>query len=81
MARDEDDSWKTIIKSKGIRVVSVISGLGENPEIAKIFIKHARDVAQDNQIGLQIMTKRIGFGPMQKRGLNLFCFWPYFLSL
>lgn len=52
MAGDEDDSWKTIFKSKGIEVITVIAGLGENPEIGKILIQHIKDVARDNQIGL-----------------------------
>ena len=52
MAGDEDDSWKTIFKSKGIEVITVIQGLGENPEIGKILIQHIKDVARDNQIGL-----------------------------
>ena len=52
MAGDEDDSWKTIFKSKGIEVITVIQGLGENPEAGKILIQHIKDVARDNQIGL-----------------------------
>lgn len=52
MAGNEDDSWKTTFKSKGIKVITVIHGLGENPEIAKIFIQYIKDVARDNQIGL-----------------------------
>lgn len=52
MAGDEDDSWKTIFKSKGIEVITVIQGLGENPEAGKILIQHIKDVAKDNQIGL-----------------------------
>lgn len=52
MAGDEDDSWKTAIKAKGIKVITEVQGLGENPEIAKIFIQHIKDAALDNQIGL-----------------------------
>jgi len=52
MAGDEDDSWKKIIESKGIKVIPVIQGLGENAGVAKIFIQHIKDVAGDNQIGL-----------------------------
>ena len=52
MAGDEDDSWKTIFKSKGIEVITVIQGLGENPEAGKILIQHIKDVAKDNQIDL-----------------------------
>jgi len=52
MAGDEDDSWKTTIKSKGIKVITVIHGLGESSEIGKILIQHIKDVARDNKIGL-----------------------------
>jgi len=52
MAGDEDDSWKTAIKAKGIKVITEVQGLGENPEVSKIFIQHIKDVAQDNQIDL-----------------------------
>ncbi|NCO53411.1 MAG: sirohydrochlorin cobaltochelatase, partial [Deltaproteobacteria bacterium] len=51
MAGDEDDSWKTTFKSKGIEVITVIAGLGENPEIGNILIQHIKDCARDNQIG------------------------------
>ena len=50
MAGDDDGSWKRIIESKGIEVITEIHGLGENPEIAKIFIEHIKDVIRDNQI-------------------------------
>jgi sirohydrochlorin cobaltochelatase len=52
MAGDEEDSWKTIIESMGINVVPVVSGLGENSEIADILIGHIKDVAKDNNIKL-----------------------------
>jgi sirohydrochlorin cobaltochelatase len=52
MAGDEDDSWKTAIKAKGIKVVTEVQGLGENPEVSKIFIQHIKDVAKDNRIDL-----------------------------
>ncbi|MDO8785407.1 MAG: sirohydrochlorin cobaltochelatase, partial [Syntrophales bacterium] len=52
MAGDEDGSWKKTLESKGIEVIPVIKGLGENPEIGKIFIRHIRDVARDNEVEL-----------------------------
>jgi len=52
MAGNDSDSWKMVIKSKGIKVVPVIHGLGENNDIAKIFVQHIRDVARDNDIQL-----------------------------
>lgn len=52
MAGDEEGSWKTTFKSKGIKVITVIHGLGEDSEIARIFIQHIKDVARDNEIEL-----------------------------
>ncbi len=52
MAGDEEDSWKNIIKSKGIKVYPILHGLGENSHIARIFVQHIKDVAQDNDISL-----------------------------
>jgi len=51
MAGDEDDSWKKVMQSKGVKVVSVLQGMGENPGIAKIYVQHIKDVARDNNIG------------------------------
>ena len=53
MAGDEADSWKNIIKSKGIKVVPITKGIGENPAIAEIFVSHIKDVARDNQVVLK----------------------------
>ncbi len=50
MAGKGDDSWKNVIKSHGIRVITVIHGIGENPAIGQILIQHIRDVARDNHI-------------------------------
>ncbi|MBW1731124.1 MAG: sirohydrochlorin cobaltochelatase [Deltaproteobacteria bacterium] len=52
MAGNDSDSWKMVIKSKGIKVITVIHGLGENNDIANIFVQHIRDVAKDNNIEL-----------------------------
>ena len=52
MAGDEEDSWKTLIKAKKIKVITVVRGLGENPEVSKIFVQHLKDVAKDNHIEL-----------------------------
>ena len=53
MAGDEKDSWKNVIKSHGIEVYPVLKGLGENDRIAKIFVKHIKDVARANHISLR----------------------------
>lgn len=52
MAGDGDDSWKMIIQSKGIQVIPVTKGIGENPAIASIYVSHIKDVARDNNIEL-----------------------------
>ncbi len=52
MAGDEDDSWKKTFEALGVKVTPVLEGLGQNPDIVKIFIQHIKDVAKDNQIEL-----------------------------
>ncbi|RLB84326.1 MAG: sirohydrochlorin cobaltochelatase [Deltaproteobacteria bacterium] len=52
MAGKDDDSWKNVIKAHGITVITVIHGIGENPEIGKILIRHIKDAARDNKIKL-----------------------------
>jgi sirohydrochlorin cobaltochelatase len=52
MAGDEDDSWKMVIQDKGIKVIPVTKGIGENPAIAAIYVNHIKDVAKDNDIEL-----------------------------
>ncbi len=46
LAGDEEDSWKTLLEEKGYNVSCILEGLGENPEIHKIFVKHAQIVEQ-----------------------------------
>ena len=53
MAGDEDDSWKNIIKARGIKVIPVTKGIGENTAIAEIYVGHIKDVARDNHITLK----------------------------
>lgn len=53
MAGDEDNSWKNMIHAKGIKVITVTKGIGENPAIAGIYVEHIKDVARDNHITLQ----------------------------
>ncbi len=52
MAGDDDDSWKMVLKSKGINVITVTKGLGENSKIADIYINHIKDVAKESDINL-----------------------------
>lgn len=50
MAGDEEDSWKTVLNAGGIEVIPAVQGLGENPEIGRIYIRHIRDAARDSGI-------------------------------
>jgi len=50
MAGDEPDSWKNVISKKGIKVVPVTRGIGENNRIAAIYVEHIKDAAKDNGI-------------------------------
>jgi sirohydrochlorin cobaltochelatase len=50
MAGDEPDSWKSVISKKGIKVIPVTKGIGENNQIAEIYVEHIKDAAQDNGI-------------------------------
>ena len=43
---EEDDSWKSILSSKGYHVDSHIMGMGEIPEIRNIFIEHAKEAQE-----------------------------------
>jgi sirohydrochlorin cobaltochelatase len=45
MAGDEEDSWKSILESKGYSVTPIVKGLGEYPEIQQIFVRHVAEAA------------------------------------
>jgi sirohydrochlorin cobaltochelatase len=40
MAGDDEDSWKSILEGRGFTVTPVLRGLGEYPEIQRIYIRH-----------------------------------------
>jgi len=40
MAGEEEDSWKSILEAEGYTVTPVLKGLGEYPEIQRIFARH-----------------------------------------
>lgn len=44
MAGDEPDSWKSILTKEGFICKPIIKGLGENPEIVKIYIEHLKEI-------------------------------------
>lgn len=43
MASDEDDSWKSLFEEAGFEVSCVLEGLGQDYEIAEIYVKHTQD--------------------------------------
>jgi sirohydrochlorin cobaltochelatase len=47
MAGSEEDSWKSRLEKAGYRVETVISGLGENPEIRAAYVERARAAAKE----------------------------------
>lgn len=42
MAGDDEDSWRSVFEANGYSVTCLLRGLGENKEIQKIYIEHAR---------------------------------------
>lgn len=44
MAGDGEDSWRVILEKEGFEVTCILEGLGENPDIRKIFIEHINAV-------------------------------------
>lgn len=42
MAGDDDESWKSVFEKAGYEVVPVLRGLGELPEIQKLYVAHAQ---------------------------------------
>lgn len=46
MAGDDEDSWKSIMQSEGVRVDCVMRGLGELDEWADIYVRHIREVME-----------------------------------
>ncbi len=42
MAGDEDDSWKSVFEKAGYKVEPVIEGLGQLPDIQKIYVAHTK---------------------------------------
>jgi sirohydrochlorin cobaltochelatase len=45
-------SWQSILTREGLTVIPVLSGLGEQPAVARIFVDHAADAAADAGIEL-----------------------------
>ncbi len=53
MAGPDKDSWKSRLEDRGIEVIPVLHGLGENDAIADIFVRHAAEAAADAGIVLK----------------------------
>ena len=47
LAGDEEDSWKSRLEEMGYAVRCVLEGLGENPALRAIFVRHAMEAAQE----------------------------------
>ena len=43
MVGDEEDSWKTVFKSEGFEVETVLRGLGEYEAIQAMYVAHVGD--------------------------------------
>lgn len=53
MAGDEPDSWKNIISGAGVKVVTVLEGLGDKPHVRKLFVDHLKDAAEKSGVELK----------------------------
>ncbi len=51
MAGVQDDSWKSVFNAEGIEVRCIMQGLGDNPGIRDIFIRHLREADRLDQNG------------------------------
>jgi sirohydrochlorin cobaltochelatase len=47
MAGDDDDSWKSVLESRGYQVECVIKGLGQLESIQKIYVDHVTAAISD----------------------------------
>ena len=45
MAGEDEDSWKNVLTREGYTVTCLMRGLGESPEIQKLFADHALEAA------------------------------------
>lgn len=53
MAGPEKDSWKSRLEKEGISVEPYLHGMGENDEVAQIYVRHAADAAREAGIKLK----------------------------
>jgi len=53
MAGQQPDSWKSMLEKEGMTVLPYLRGMGENAQLAQIFVNHAADAAGDAGIVLK----------------------------
>ena len=53
LAGPGEDSWRAILERQAIEVIPVLSGLGEEPAFARIFVDHAVEAAADAGLELR----------------------------
>ena len=53
LAGPGEDSWRAILERQVIEVIPVLSGLGEEPAFARIFVDHAAEAAADAGLELR----------------------------
>lgn len=53
MAGPDADSWKSILEKEGMKVIPYLHGMGENDQVAAIYVQHAADAASDAGIVLK----------------------------
>lgn len=45
LAGDEEDSWRSMLTERGYAVRCILEGLGENPALRAVFVRHAKEAA------------------------------------
>jgi len=47
MAGEDDDSWKSVLKTKGYEVEAVLNGMADHKEVVGIWIEHLKEVLSE----------------------------------
>jgi sirohydrochlorin cobaltochelatase len=47
LAGDEDDSWASLIRKEGMTPVPHLVGLGQNPAVRAVYLRHTKDAKDD----------------------------------
>lgn len=59
---DEDDAWKTMLTKEGFEVVPHVEGIGQNPEIRKIYVEHVRNAISTPAVVGPVMGEHLNPG-------------------